>query len=237
MIRRAAKLPEMIFVCIAALGIYLYVFINDISSRHGGSAEIYLPAILGAIAGLIALIFTSIKRDLVGGLMFFSALFLVGIYHGISGIFRPVAAALSLVLQIGATVSFVTLYIVKRKKKKERAKVEEDFAKTYSFIFTVLIILTILQLIQLISMLILPLTLFKATPFWIILLGGGAIITTLIATLRKYDVLLLMLLVANIVIFAISFLIEDLLYLALNIILLLLLIGTIFYIVKKHTKI
>jgi len=238
--RVAAKLPEMVFVCVVVLGIYVYVFLNDISVAHSMIPRIYLPAIGGGIAGLISSLLIGTWEDMIGGLLFFVALILTGIYQGLSGITRLLVAIISLLLQFSSTVFFTRLYIAKqkmKKRKKQKGKTSETFAQYYNHIFTILIIIAVLQLVKLTAMLILPLTLFKSIPVWIIILGAGTIIFLLIFSFGKKDIVLLVLLIINIVTFAISLMVRDSMYLATNIILLIFLTGTIVYTVKQYRKI
>ena len=120
--RRAAKQPAMVIFCIFVLCIYLYVFINHLHYDNPRTLKIYLPAIAGGIAGLVASFFYSIKKEIAAGIMFFSAIILTGAYQGLSETRRLIVALVSLILHTGATIEWTRLYIKKLQKKRKTRK-------------------------------------------------------------------------------------------------------------------
>ena len=81
-LRRPAKLPHMIVVCIAILGIYIYLIIKIFLESELFSTGIFLPLVLGGIAGIASLPFLSKREDLGGGADFKDHGFRPAAVHG-----------------------------------------------------------------------------------------------------------------------------------------------------------
>jgi hypothetical protein len=115
--RRAAKQPAMVILAVIVLGIYCYFFINDLRNPEPEALYVYLPAIAGGLAGILATFTLCLWKELPANMLFSVALLLTGIYPGLPGTSRLAVAITSLVLQAGAIALNMRLYVESQKRK------------------------------------------------------------------------------------------------------------------------
>lgn len=236
--RIASKLRGVIFICIIVLGIYIYLFCNNLTNSHSITSKIHIPSIAGGIAMLISALFISPTDEWLGTILFSVAWILIGIYQGLQGSLRIITASISILLQFGAIGYFVKLHQIRKTKMqpnkgKEKFEVQDNFG----FAFATLIILSILQIFRLVSTLLFPFDFYKSLPVWLVILGAGGIIMILwFSSWYKYKRLFSML-IASVIMLALSLVINGAGEWVINIILLLMLVGTAYCIASEYSKI
>jgi|GEM_PF-5331427 len=236
--RIRSKLMPTILTLVIVLCIYIFVFSANLHRLHHSNARIYLPAIGGGVAALISCLLISVVDEWLGTALFSIGLILIGISQGLQNPLRIITMAFSIVVHIGAIGYFIKLYQIRKGKKKfQKMNNEAQIQDTFGFVFTSLIILGFLQIFRLTSLLLFPFSVYKSIPVWLVIMGAGVVIITLWLSFWSKYKRLLILLIINVIILALSLVVRGTTEWVINIILLLILAGSALYIAKEYNKI
>lgn len=189
-------------------------------------------------AALVSCLLISSVDEWLGAALFSAGLILIGISHGLQGSLRIITASFSIFLHLGAIVYFIRLHQTRKaKRSSQNQKKELDMKNNFSFVFTTLIVIGILQILKLTSSLFSPVSFYKFIPAWLVILSAGVIIIALWFSFWCRFKWLLSMLIANVIILALSLVVRGTTEWVINVILLLMVMGTAFYVAMVYLRI